>query len=64
MVRPVKVAFYDPASKKLAREIKVWTEAGRATLVMEYDASREGLASLEDEIWAQLAERDGRALVS
>jgi hypothetical protein len=58
-VRPTKVSFYDAATSALAGEVKVWTAAGRQLLASQDEASREGQPSLEDEIYAQLAERDG-----
>jgi hypothetical protein len=58
-VRPMKVSFYDAVTAKLARELKVWTAAGRKLLEAQYLATREGQPTLEEEIYAQLAERDG-----
>ena len=57
-VRPTKVTLYDRASKSVARELKVWTETGRNLLARAYQASRDGMISLEEEILAQHELRD------
>jgi hypothetical protein len=57
-VRPTKVTLYDRVSKSIARELKVWTEAGRNLLARAYHASRDGMISLEEEILAQHQLRD------
>lgn len=57
-IRPTKVTIYDEATKTPRRTIKVYTDAGRQLLWQQYEASREGLPSLEDEIWAQHQLRD------
>ena len=57
-VRPTKVTLYDRVSKSIARELKVWTATGRNLLARAYQASREGMISLEEEILAQHQLRD------
>ena len=57
-VRPSKVTLYDRVTKTVARELKVWTDAGRSLLARAYHASREGMISLEEEILAQHQLRD------
>jgi hypothetical protein len=57
-IRPTKVTIYDEATKTPRRTIKVYTEAGRQLLWQQYEATREGLPSLEDEIFAQHQLRD------
>ena len=57
-IRPTKVTIYDEATKTPRRTIKVYTEAGRQLLWQQYEATREGLPSLEEEIFAQHQVRD------
>lgn len=57
-VRPTKVTLYDRVTKTVARELKVWTNTGRNLLARAYQASREGMIALEEEILAQHQLRD------
>ncbi len=57
-VRPTKVTLYDRATRSVARELKVWTQTGRNLLARAYQASRDGMISLEEEILAQHQLRD------
>jgi hypothetical protein len=57
-VEPTKVTLYDRVAKTVARELKVWTDTGRRVLARAYQASRDGLIALEDEILAQHQLRD------
>lgn len=57
-VRPTKVTLYNSQTKQPERSLPVWTQAGRNVLSRGYLASREETVSLQEEIQAQLDERD------
>lgn len=56
-IRPVRVTFYDAASKQPVRSIGIHTATGRRMLSEQYLSSRDGI-SLEDEIRQQHELRD------
>ena len=60
-VRPSTVTFYNPETKSAERTVGVHTRTGRELLSRVYLASRPVEPTLENEILAQLAERDGMA---
>lgn len=52
-VKPTKVTFFCPQTGAALRELRVWTESGRQLLARTFELARDGLQSLEDEIFAQ-----------
>ena len=60
-IRPTQVPLYNRDTKQPSRTLPVHTPGGRRLLAEAYLASRESEASLESEILAAHAERDGLA---
>ncbi len=58
-VRPLNVTLYNPATGQPSRVLPVHTPTGRRLLTQAYLAARETEQSLEDEILAAHALRDG-----
>ncbi|MCA9153130.1 MAG: hypothetical protein R3C99_08230 [Pirellulaceae bacterium] len=57
-IRPHSVTFYNAETKQAERVVGVHTESGRKLLTRAYLAARASEMTLEDEIHAQLAQRD------
>lgn len=52
-LKPTKVTFFCPQTGAALRELHVWTESGRQLLARTFELARDGLQSLEDEIFAR-----------
>ena len=63
-VRPTQVTLYNAHSKRPARTIPVHTPTGRKLLAQAYLTSRQTEQSLEDEILAAHALREGDVAIS
>jgi hypothetical protein len=63
-VRPTQVTLYSAHSKRPARTIPVHTPTGRKLLAQAYLTSRQTEQSLEDEILAAHALREGDVAIS
>lgn len=57
-IRPTKVTMYNPATKQVARELRVWTATGRRLLRRSFLKNHMGYVSLQREIQTALDQRE------
>jgi hypothetical protein len=61
-IRPTKVTLYDAATKKVARELPVWTATGRRLLRRSFLKNHMGYVALQREIQTQHEQREAVAV--
>ena len=57
-IRPTKVTLYSAATKKPARELRVWSATGRRLLRRSFLKNHMGYVALQSEIQSQLDQRE------
>lgn len=62
-VRPTQVTLYSAPTQQPIRTLRVHTATGRRLLAQSYLASRENEQTLEEEILAAHAQRDGAVAI-